>query len=54
MKKHLGIKCPRRPDTISKHKSGKARNQVQRSGLWLTVRPETSRVSLCPTQAPST
>jgi len=29
-----------------------ARNQMQRSGLELMVRPETSRVSLCPAQAP--
>jgi hypothetical protein len=34
-------------------KSGKARNQMQRSGLGLMVRPETSMVSRCPTQAPS-
>jgi hypothetical protein len=29
------------------------RNQMQRSGLGLMVRPETSMVSRCPTQAPS-
>jgi hypothetical protein len=31
-----------------------ARNQMQRPGLWPMVRPETSRVSRFPTQAPST
>src|SRR5262249_3467352 len=39
-----GSRCPRRPDTIPRHKSGKARNQMQRAGLGLMVRPETSRV----------
>src|SRR5262249_34359782 len=48
------LRLSRRSDTIQTNKAGKARNQMQRSGLRLMVRPETSRVSLCPTQAPST
>src|SRR5262249_21234191 len=31
----------------------RARNEMQRCGLGLMVGPETARVSLCPTQAPS-
>ena len=48
-----GSSCPGPCDITPKHKSGKARNQMQRAGLGPMVRPETSRVSRCPTQAPS-
>src|SRR6516165_8546371 len=45
--------APGPSDITPKHKSGKARNQMQRAGLGPMVRPETSKVSCCPTQAPS-
>jgi hypothetical protein len=49
----MRLVSPRHCDTIPRHKSGKARNQMQRAGFGLMLRPETSRVSCCPTQAPS-
>src|SRR5262249_17575459 len=37
-----GSRCPEPSDITPKHKSGKARNQMQRAGLGPMVRPETS------------